>query len=289
MGLFDTVRCEYPLPDARHQDLEFQTKDLECALGSYTITRGGRLIRHPWRGGRGPDRDIEWPIHGDLRIYTSLRDTSEDSEWVEYAVRFTHGCVEWIRPWEEVRQDPGFVSPDLDWDRFPAPSETVESEAEPPDPIPPVAPPVDTRETAAPDAEQALLLNLRRDRAELEKLLEESSNHWGYEDPVYRFYHQSFKVYGLQHQTQSIVRRLQALAPDLPLNPWFVQIIEAGTGKVFKLEDNKNWTAVTRPILEAFFHARFFLEMAVRYADLNEPPRSLPSGYAALLYLFGLR
>lgn len=45
----------------------------------------------------------------------------------------------------------------------------------------------------------------------------------------------------------------------------------------------------TRPILEAFFHARFFLEMAVRYADLPGPPTSLPSGWAALLYLYELR
>jgi len=42
-------------------------------------------------------------------------------------------------------------------------------------------------------------------------------------------------------------------------------------------------------LLEAFFHARYFLEMAIRYADLSDPPRPLPSGYAALLYLYGLR
>jgi hypothetical protein len=29
--------------------------------------------------------------------------------------------------------------------------------------------------------------------------------------------------------------------------------------------------------------------MAVRYGHLEEPPTSLPSGYAALLHLFGLR
>jgi hypothetical protein len=62
-------------------------------------------------------------------------------------------------------------------------------------PTPPAAPPADPGQTAAPSAEEALLQGLRRDRAELEKLLQESSNHWGYEDPVYRFYHQSFKVY----------------------------------------------------------------------------------------------
>ena len=46
---------------------------------------------------------------------------------------------------------------------------------------------------------------------------------------------------------------------------------------------------MTRPIVEAFFHARYFVEMAVRYARLDEPPSLLPSGYAALLCLYGLR
>lgn len=35
--------------------------------------------------------------------------------------------------------------------------------------------------------------------------------------------------------------------------------------------------------------ARFFLEMAVRQAEREIPPRPLPSGYAALLYLYQLR
>jgi hypothetical protein len=46
MGLFDTVRCEYPLPDARLQAEEFQAKDRECGLETYTITAEGRLVRH---------------------------------------------------------------------------------------------------------------------------------------------------------------------------------------------------------------------------------------------------
>jgi hypothetical protein len=47
---------------------------------------------------------------------------------------------------------------------------------------------------------------------------------------------------------------------------------------------------VTRPIVEAFFHARFFLEMAVRYGnELDKAPHMLPSGWAALFYLYELR
>jgi hypothetical protein len=124
---------------------------------------------------------------------------------------------------------------------------------------------------------------------ELKALLEESSNHSGFEDPIYRFYHQSFKVYALQERTKAIVRLLASLVPDRALNPWFLQIVAEGTGKQFTPRDNVEWSRVTRPILEAFFHARFFLEMAVRYAYVDEPPRRLPSGYAALLYLYELR
>ena len=221
-------------------------------------------------------------LHRDIRIYTSVK--SEDPSWIEYVVHFTHGRVEWIRPLEEVQRDPDLPSRELDLSLEPyMTAKTAEVEA------PPRPATSEGGEGVVPNAEGALLLSLRRDRPELEKLLAECSNHWAYEDPVYRFYHQSFKVYGLQGSTQSIVQRLQALAPDRPLNPWFVQIVQAGTGKGFKHEDNERWIEATRPILEAFFHARFFLEMAVRYADLQEPPQVLPSGYAALLYLFGLR
>jgi len=285
MGLYDTLHCEYPLPDPRHQDLDFQTKSLDPALFHYKITRDGRLVRLARPTRSGPDRDVEWPIHGDISFYTSV-----EKVWIEYVARFTHGWVEWIRPIEEARQYQGVPPPLIDWGWEPV--EGTEPEAEPSqanfqgesrlDAVRPDAPKGEA-------GEEGLLLALRRDRPELEKLLRECGDHWGYEDPVYRFYHQSFKVYGLQQRCQAIVDRLQALAPDRPLHPWFVEIVRAGTGKAFEMEDNERWTEVTRPILEAFFHARFFLEMAVRYADLDAPPRSLPSGYAALLYLFGLR
>ena len=140
------------------------------------------------------------------------------------------------------------------------------------------------------DPEVRLLRNLREKEAELKSQLEACSDHWGYEDPVYRFYHQSFKVFWLQERTRSLAALLAEIAPtDRPLDPWFVEIVRAGTGRAFAPEDNARWTEATRPIVEAFFHARYFVEMAVRYASLHEPPQFLPSGYAALLCLYGLR
>ena len=285
MGLSDTVRCEYPLPEAGHQDLEYQTKAFENLMERYTITADGRLIRHFEGGlfGGGPYCDLEWPMHGDVEIYAS----SSDRTGIDYIVRFTHGRVEWIRPLEEARQSPGFK-------RYGDPTEEeIAAFPQPPEQPEDLAPAMwfhrEPEPEATPGSEQALLQNLRRDRVELEMFLANVNDHWGYEDPIYRFYHQSFKVHGLQETTVAIVERLRALAPDLPLSTWFVQIVEAGTGKTFEMQANQRWMEETRPILEAFFHARFFLEMAVRYAKLREKPIPLPSGYAALLYLFGLR
>jgi lysophospholipid acyltransferase (LPLAT)-like uncharacterized protein len=74
------------------------------------------------------------------------------------------------------------------------------------------------------------------------------------------------------------------------LHPWFEEIVAAGTGRTFQMEDNRRWLEVTRPMIEAFWHARFFVEMAVRYGrELDVPPGRLPSGWAALLYLYELR
>ena len=69
-----------------------------------------------------------------------------------------------------------------------------------------------------------------------------------------------------------------------------MQIVAEGTGKVFKDKDNEHWLEVTRPILEAFFHARYFLEMICKYGkQLDEAPNIMPSGWAAVLYLYNIR
>ncbi len=140
------------------------------------------------------------------------------------------------------------------------------------------------------EANERLLQAIRDNLPALEALLEQATSHWGYEDPVYRFYHQSFKVYALQDATEHIVKALAELVPDRPLNRWFTEIVEEGTGKEFTVDVNQRWTAEIRPILEAFFHARFFLEMACKYGrELESAPTMLPSGWAALLYLYDMR
>jgi hypothetical protein len=137
----------------------------------------------------------------------------------------------------------------------------------------------------------ALLMAIRRALPRLASVLHHYSGHRGYEDPIYRFYHHSFKVYELQDSTRKIVATLQALAPERPLNDWFVQIVKRGTAmEPFEMDHNRRWLEIVPPMVEAFFHARFFLEMAVRAGkELRRPPRLMPSGWAALLYLYNLR
>ncbi len=138
--------------------------------------------------------------------------------------------------------------------------------------------------------ERALLENLRRQLPQLRELLQRV-NDWNYEDGMYRFYYQSFKVYHLQSDTTQMAAAFAALAPEgQPVSEFFQVIIRDGTGRQFKMEDNQHWLEHTAPIVQAFLHARYFLEMAVKYGEqLQEPPQPLPYGWAALLCLYGIR
>lgn len=137
--------------------------------------------------------------------------------------------------------------------------------------------------------ELLLLERLKQHKTELAEGLKAMSGHWTYEDPFYRYYHGSFKVYHVQDTTQRAIKLLRKLLPERELNSMFEQIINDGTGKVFDIAQNEYWNRHVRPMLEAFAHAKYMIEMALRYADLAQPPQSMPSGYAALLYLYNLR
>ena len=125
----------------------------------------------------------------------------------------------------------------------------------------------------------------------MDLLLKKVTDHWAMEDGIYRFYHQSQKVYHLQDCTIEMVNMLKmASPPDTKLNEWFMSIISDGTDIKFDMDHNDEWLKHTRPIMEAFFQAKFFIEMSIKYAlELEEAPNMLPSGWAALLYLYGLR
>ncbi len=107
MGMYDDVFCECDLPDElRPEERHFQTKSLYRIMDRFTITKNGRLIHHSARylqdanppGGHlrmipVEKKDIDMYFHGDI-----LLSGERDAELLEYVVRFTHGQLEWIRP-----------------------------------------------------------------------------------------------------------------------------------------------------------------------------------------------
>jgi hypothetical protein len=138
--------------------------------------------------------------------------------------------------------------------------------------------------------ERVLLENMRAKSAELKQLLERVNDRWVYEDRMYRFYHGSFKVFDIQRYTAEITAALNGIAPEgRPFCEDFQEIIRAGTGRVFSYESNSRWIEETAPMTYAFLHARYFLEMAVKYGTLESPPQPMPSGWAAMLCLFEIR
>jgi len=126
MGMFDEVKVEFLFPDPELQDRVFQTKDFNCALDQYTITKDGRLVlqkvryedvpeeERPYFGTpewdesvaarmcgvlkRVPIGTVEVPHHGDISIYTTTGSREAgDLQLHEYTVRFTYGKLEWIK------------------------------------------------------------------------------------------------------------------------------------------------------------------------------------------------
>jgi hypothetical protein len=114
MGTFDHVNCELPEPDGHEvQKVSFQTKSLWCCMDRFTITTAGRLIYHRCRYQEAPQielkpgvwspqyqrvpiEDLDMEYHGDMVI----DGLAKDDKLLRYAVRFTHGTTEWLRPLE---------------------------------------------------------------------------------------------------------------------------------------------------------------------------------------------
>jgi hypothetical protein len=139
--------------------------------------------------------------------------------------------------------------------------------------------------------ELVLLKNMHRQLPHLRELIDRVNGRNFYEDHMYRFYYGSCEVFGTQEDTIQIVAALTAISPEgQPLCDRFRKIVRVGTRRKFQRGDNNHWLERTGPIMQALHHARYFLEMAVKYGEqLKEPTQMLPSGWAALLVLYGIR
>jgi hypothetical protein len=89
----------------------------------------------------------------------------------------------------------------------------------------------------SPDPHQVLLEAIKAQLTRIDELCDAFNR--AEEDGVYRYYHQSFRVYGLQ----SLIRRAMSL---------FDEVSPAGT----ELNPRLQAIAAARPILEGFWHCR---------------------------------
>lgn len=142
---------------------------------------------------------------------------------------------------------------------------------------------------------EVLLKNIKKELPRLEDFLRSINAHWCYEDLIYRFYHQSYKVYYRFpiKEAIDILNSLSPMAPgdipNLPNHP-FLKSILAAVPLGFVQSHNDDWCKYTRPIVEVSLHLKYFIEMAVKYGkELDKAPDMMPSGWAALLYYYGLR
>jgi hypothetical protein len=135
----------------------------------------------------------------------------------------------------------------------------------------------------------ALFLRIKARLPELESVerdLEEIE-----ENGIYRFYHGSYKVFYLQDPVKAAFALIEEIGGESdPPNSEYARIVEAGTTHQFTATTNENWNAETKPILEAFWHTKYFVNMMVKYGKkLEKVERALQPGMAAVLYLFELR
>ena len=100
MGLFDTVHCDYPLPVAGANSLDYQTKSLDPAQNSYRIAADGQLLLTE-RELVMPDDKVsasreeaprEKPVSdfiGEMRFYSSWGPAGNG--WIEWSAYFVRG------------------------------------------------------------------------------------------------------------------------------------------------------------------------------------------------------
>lgn len=110
MGMFDYLRCEYPLPDG-YTAPEFQTKDFDCEMVTHVITADGRLMMDRGEYVATPKEELPYPdakpgtwqsicgimrrvpnmVQSDFHGWLNFYDYNEKDEWHEYNAKFTDG------------------------------------------------------------------------------------------------------------------------------------------------------------------------------------------------------
>lgn len=107
MGMFDTVKCRYPLPLPEYQEREFQTKDTPCQLYEYEIAANGHLFR------KEDGALMRYKFTGWINFYTSDREWSWRYDrdfmnlgWIEFKAEFARGALLDIQLVEQRKAEP---------------------------------------------------------------------------------------------------------------------------------------------------------------------------------------
>lgn len=91
MGMYDELRCHYPLPVAGANARNYQTKDTPSQdLHKYEITVDG-VLRHNNRIRDG------WIEHPDFTDEVYFYDYETGGGWIEFAARFVNGVLKDVR------------------------------------------------------------------------------------------------------------------------------------------------------------------------------------------------
>lgn len=110
MGMFDYLRCHYPLPVDGANALEFQTKDTDAQyMDKYEIREDGTLWHADYDTEDRSDQNAEgfarlfgcatrvnerWafePMTGEICFHASKTGNYQDGSWVEFSAYFVDG------------------------------------------------------------------------------------------------------------------------------------------------------------------------------------------------------
>lgn len=102
MGMFDYLKCKYPLPVAGCVDKEFQTKDTPSQyMDLYMIREDGTLWQNTKYGNVAAHPEDEHPdpvtdFTGEVRFYSSWepRRDGKGGGWIEFSAYFTNGKLD---------------------------------------------------------------------------------------------------------------------------------------------------------------------------------------------------
>lgn len=110
MGMFDDIRCKYPLPVEGANNLDYQTKDTpDQSLDRYEIREDGTLWHEKYdtKIESPPDAPLGFYWHrenkrwepvkmkGGLRFYTTL--PPDHSGWIEWQAEFEDGQLKQVQ------------------------------------------------------------------------------------------------------------------------------------------------------------------------------------------------